>query len=315
MFCDAHRTQQHAKHVADDNQQLPTTDQRLDLGFIITKDLKWKKQTEKICKTANRVLGFITRNFRYKNKKVIILLYKSLVRPHLEYSVQFWSPNLRKDIDKIEKIQRRATKMISEIRNHSSNQRIQDLDLISLVQRRLRGQLIIKVFKYQNRFTTASARGLFDYDHNDRTRNNGVKLIVKHFNTSVAQHFYPIKITTTWNALPSEVVSSRTMNSFKNSFYKHWAENPEISELTGEIIDAFKFVQTVVSRRFAGSRPNGLSYYYCYYYYSEIYWYHINVIETNYYFIEHYAIPSTYICVIFHDNSLRIQQNDSNMYI
>ena len=119
----------------------------------------------------------------------------------------------------MEKIQRRATKMIPEIRNYSYHQRIQDLDLISLVQRRLRGQLI-------ELFTAASARGLFDYDLNDRTRNIGAKLIVKHFNTSVAQHFYPIKITITWNALPSEVVSSRTVNSLKNSLDKHWAENP-----------------------------------------------------------------------------------------
>ena len=124
----------------------------------------------------------------------------------------------------MEKIQRRATKMFPEIRNHSYHQRIQDLDLISLVQRRLRGQLI-EVLKYLNRFTTASARGLFEYDLNDRTRNNGTKLIVKHFNTSVAQHFYPIKITTTWNDLPSEVVSNRIVNSFKNSLGKHWAEN------------------------------------------------------------------------------------------
>ena len=99
--------------------------------------------------------------------------------------------------------------MIPEIRNHSYNQRIQDLGLISIVQRRLRGHLI-EVFKYLNQFITASARGLFDY--NDRTRNNGAKLIVKHFNTSVAQQFYPIKITTTWNALRTEVVSSRTFN-------------------------------------------------------------------------------------------------------
>ena len=79
----------------------------------------------------------------------------------------------RRDIDEMEKIQRRATKMIPEIRNHSYHQRIQDLDLISLVQRRLRGQL--KVFKYLNLFTTTSARGLYDYNQNDRTRNNGVK--------------------------------------------------------------------------------------------------------------------------------------------
>ena len=207
------------------NQQLKTTDQQRDLGIIITKDLKWQKQTEKSCKTANRVLGFIARNFRYKNIELIPPLYKFLVRPHLEHAVQFWSPNLRRDIDKIEKIQRRATQMIPEIRNHSYHQRIQDLDLTSLVQRRLRGQLI-ELFKYQNEFATASARGLFDYDLNDRTRNNGAKLIVKHFNTSVAQQFYPIKITTTWNSLPSESVSSRTVNSFKNSLDKHCTENP-----------------------------------------------------------------------------------------
>ena len=67
--------------------------------------------------------------------------------------------------------------MIPEIRNQSYHHRIQELDLISLVQSRLRGQLI-EVFKYLNRFTTASAKGLFDYDLADRTRNNGAKLIV-----------------------------------------------------------------------------------------------------------------------------------------
>ena len=126
--------------------------------------------------------------------------------------------------------------MTNEIRNHSYHQRIQELDLISLFQRRLRGQLI-EEFKYLNRFTTASGRGLFDYDLNDRTRTNGAKLIVKYFNTSVAQHFYPIKITTTWNALPNEVVTSRTVNSFKNSLDKHWAENlPNVRVVA--IIDA-----------------------------------------------------------------------------
>ena len=63
---------------------------------------------------------------------------------------------------------------------------------------------------------------------NDRTRNNGngAKLIVNHFNTSVTQQFYPFKITTIRNALPCEVVSSRTVNCFKNILDKHWAENP-----------------------------------------------------------------------------------------
>ena len=64
------------------NRQLPTTDQQWDLGIIITKDLKRQKQTEKSCKTANRVLGFIASNFRHKNKELILTLDKSLV-PHI----------------------------------------------------------------------------------------------------------------------------------------------------------------------------------------------------------------------------------------
>ena len=84
--------------------------------------------------------------------------------------------------------------MIPMIRNHSYQQQLKDLKLISLVQKRLRGQLI-EVFKYLNRFNNVSPIGLFDYDFNDRTRNNGKNLIVKGFNISVAQHFFPINIT------------------------------------------------------------------------------------------------------------------------
>ena len=87
------------------NQQSPTTDRQR------TTD-RQQKQTEKRCKTANRVLGFIVRKFRYKNKEPILPLYKLLIRPHLEHAVQFWSPHLRGDIDKIEKMQRRATKIV-----------------------------------------------------------------------------------------------------------------------------------------------------------------------------------------------------------
>ena len=76
--------------------------------------------------------------------------------------------------------------MIPEIRNHSYHQRIHDLELFSDVRRRLRGQPI-EQFKYLNGFTTASARGLFDYDLNDRTRNNGEKYL-KTFQNIIAQH-------------------------------------------------------------------------------------------------------------------------------
>ena len=70
------------------------------------------------------------------------------------------------------------------------------------------------------------SKRLFNRDFNDRTRNNGEKLVVKRFNTSIAQHFYHIKITITLNDLPSDIVSSRTVNTFKNCLDQHWKLNP-----------------------------------------------------------------------------------------
>ena len=83
-------------------QHLPTTDQQRYPPLT--------KQTEKSSKTAKGVLGFIARNFRYKNKELILPLWKSLVSPHLEYAVQFWSPNLRRDIDKNAKDSEKSNK-------------------------------------------------------------------------------------------------------------------------------------------------------------------------------------------------------------
>ena len=85
------------------NQQLIVTEEQSDLGITITRDLKWQKQTENSCKTANRVLLFIARNFNYKSTELMLPLYKSIVLPHLEYAVQSWSPHLCRDIDKMEK--------------------------------------------------------------------------------------------------------------------------------------------------------------------------------------------------------------------
>ena len=137
------------------NQQLIATEEQRDLGITITKDLKWQKQTKKSCKTANRALGFIAHNFNYKSTELMLPLYKSLVRHHLEYAVKFWSPHLRWDIDKMETVRRKPTKMIPEIRNNSYiNNGSKDLELIRPIQWRLRGQLI-EVFKYLNRFNNA----------------------------------------------------------------------------------------------------------------------------------------------------------------
>ena len=70
-----------------------------DLGVIIQNDLKCTQKCINVVNTANKVLGMIRRSFMCKDREIILQLYKSLVRPHLEYCVQAWRPHLQKDIE------------------------------------------------------------------------------------------------------------------------------------------------------------------------------------------------------------------------
>ena len=78
---------------------------------------------------GNQIIVLIRRNITYKEKKLIIPLYKAIVRPHLEYCIQAWRPYRKKDINTLERIQRRASKMISELRDLSYEERLKKCGL------------------------------------------------------------------------------------------------------------------------------------------------------------------------------------------
>ena len=122
-----------------------------DLGVLIDDSLSSSRQCAKAVSSANKVLGIINRTYDFKGSSNILKLYKSLVRPHLEYCCQAWCPYLQKDIDNTEKVQRRATKMIPELSSLSYDERLERTGLISLEMRRLRADLI-EVFKIVNGF-------------------------------------------------------------------------------------------------------------------------------------------------------------------
>ena len=189
------------------------------MGIIIQNDLKVSQQCSKVVKTANQILGMIYRSFTYKSKDIILPLYKSLVRPHLEYGVQAWRPHLIKDINLIEKVQKRATKMVDSCRHLPYNDRLLELRLTTLETRRLRGDLI-EVFKIMNGFEDVDSNLFFTVAQNN-LRGHSLKLFKTRFNLDYGKFFFANRVIDEWNALTEDIVSSSTVEAFKIKIDQH----------------------------------------------------------------------------------------------
>ena len=117
--------------------ELNSTTEEKDLGVLITRDLKFHEQCVQSVKKAQSVLGMVKRHFKVIDKDDFTALYKTYIRPHLEYCIQAWSPHLKKDIECLERIQRRATKLVKGLRRKTYEERLKVLGIYPLHQRRL----------------------------------------------------------------------------------------------------------------------------------------------------------------------------------
>lgn len=192
-----------------------------DLGVTFDDKLDFKTHINQSILKANRILGILKRNFCQLDQPSFTLLYKSMVRPHLEYGNTIWRPHKREDINRIEKIQRRATKQIKSISHLSYEERLSILRLPTLEYRRARGDMI-QTYKILHKIDDLDPTLFFNLADNNRTRGHPLKLNKPRARLDIRKYSFSVRVINEWNSLPEEVVLAPSINCFKNRLDRFW---------------------------------------------------------------------------------------------
>ena len=195
-----------------------------DLGVWTDNKLKFSGHVSHIVAKGSQLLGLIKRSFVHRDVNVIKTLYTALVRPHLEYANVVWHPRYKKDIEQLERVQRRATKLVCSLRHVPYESRLRQMELPSLVYRRYRGDMI-EVFKYLRGIYSVCFAELLPRAPVSVLRGHDNKLTKRHCRTHARLSFFSFRVVSSWNSLPSDVVSAPSLNTFKGRLDKYWGHH------------------------------------------------------------------------------------------
>jgi hypothetical protein len=202
-------------------QVLSATQEEKDIGVTVTENLKPSAQCARAARTAQAVLGQISRAFHYRDRHVFMRLYKQYVRPHLEFAIQAWSPWTEMDRECLENVQKRAVGMVSGLKERRYEERLRELRLTTLAERRHRAdmQMVHKLMMNEN--------GL---DHNtwfERAADSGratrltadpLNIKPKSGRLEIRRNFFTIRVIDEWNRIPANIKARKTPSSFKAAY-------------------------------------------------------------------------------------------------
>ena len=153
-------------------------------------------------------------------------IFKSLIRPHIEYGNQIWSPHLKKHITSLENFQHRATKLIPGFKDIEYKERLRKLKLPTLAYRRLRGDMTELYKILTEKYDAAVSSNFVTLRVNESdTRGHHLKIFKERCRLNIKNSFIH-RCTDVWNSLPQYVVGAPSVQSFERKIDKLWQNHP-----------------------------------------------------------------------------------------
>ena len=213
-----------------DGVELGVIKEERDLGIRVTDTMKPTRQCAIAAKSANFALSQLQRSFHFRRKKDVVPLYKTFVRPKLEFGVAAWSPWTEADVKEMEKVQERLIRMLSDVRGENYEEKLKDAGLTTLKERRERGD-VIEVFKVMRQINNIDETKWFRRVREEArplrsntlvdTEGEEVRkevLEVERAKLEVRRNSFMVRAPKSWNSLPDCVRNQKTVNGFKNAY-------------------------------------------------------------------------------------------------
>ncbi|BHF77978.1 hypothetical protein SprV_0602108800 [Sparganum proliferum] len=204
---------------------LQEVDAQKDLGAWITTSLKPSLQCSKVAKSAMSILYLVKRAFSSFDEDCFAKVFQTFVRPHLEFAIQAWRPWTAKDFGILEKVQRRATKLVSGQWSLPYETRLANLNLFPLSYRQLRGDLIQAFRIVRNQGCCLASGDFFELATTTNLRGHPLKLRVTGARLDTRKFSFSNRVVAAWNALPEDVVMSGSVDTFERRLDHHWRAN------------------------------------------------------------------------------------------
>ena len=209
-------------------------DSEKDIGVVIDNKLSFNQHISEKINKANSIMGILRRTMEYMDCTTFKLLYTALVRPHLEYANQVWCPHLKKHIESIENVQRRASKQIPGLSHLSYEERLRKLKLPTLAYRRSRGDMI-ELYKILTGKYDEDVSNFLRTRDDSTTRGHQYKLFKTRTRLDLRKYSFTQRTVKIWNNLPSKVVSAPTIKQFESRLDKFWENQPRKYDYSQEI--------------------------------------------------------------------------------